>query len=90
VCLRSPLARRFFVTVSAVVGFLLTLGTSHAPSAMRLDLAATLLVGGLLSAPIAPLLVSRLEPRRLGLLIGAFICFTNGKVLWATLAPRLA
>lgn len=80
----------FFVTVAAVVGFLCTLGTSHAASAMRLDLASTLLAGGLLSAPIAPLLVSRLEPRRLGLLIGAFICFTNGKVLWAALAPRLA
>lgn len=71
----------FFVTVAAVVGFLLVLGPSHAAAgAMRLDLALMLLVGGLLAAPIAPHLVRRIEPRNLGRTVGAFICLTNLRV----------
>ena len=37
--------------------------------------------GGLLAAPLAPHLVQRIEPRRLGMLVGAFICLTNVRVL---------
>ena len=72
----------FFVTLAAVLGFLLVLGPTHAASgAMRLDLALMLLVGGLLAAPIAPHLVQGVEPRRLGICVGAFICLTNVRVL---------
>ena len=70
----------FFVTVSAVLGFLVVLGPSHAIAA-RIDLAVALLAGGLLAAPLAPHLVQRIEPRRLGMLVGAFICLTNVRVL---------
>jgi hypothetical protein len=47
----------------------------------RVDLVFALLVGGMLAAPIAPLLVSSLEPETLGVSIGGFICLTNARVL---------
>jgi len=80
----------FFVTVAAVLGFLVVLGPSHAAAgAMRVDLALALLVGGLAAAPVAPHLVRRVEPRRLGMLVGAFICATNVKVLSPVMARVL-
>lgn len=72
----------FFVTVAAVLGFVITLGPSHAlGGGMRADLALMLLIGGLLAAPIAPHLVHRMAPRTLGMVVGAFICLTNMRVL---------
>jgi uncharacterized membrane protein YfcA len=71
----------FFVTVAAVVGFAL-LGPAHAGGdTFRYDLALTLLGGGLLAAPVAPLLVRRVPARRLGMIVGGFICATNVRVV---------
>lgn len=69
----------FFVTVAAVLGLIVTLGPGHAftADAMRVDLAITLLLGGLAAAPIAPLLVRNIHPRKLGMLVGAFIVTNN-------------
>ena len=77
----------FFVTASAVAGFVSMLGLEHALSGAHWD-AALLMLGGLLAAPIAPLLVKYTEPRRLGMLVGAFICLTNLRAV--PLAARLA
>ncbi len=72
-----------------MLGFVVTLGPSHAFSAsMRLDLALMLLIGGLCAAPIAPHLVKGVEPRRMGIIVGAFICLTNVRVL-ANAAAKL-
>ena len=65
-------ASEFFVTVAAVLGFF---GSSvgladgaepDAPPALRLELVAMLILGGVVAAPVAPLLVVRIAPRVLG------------------------
>lgn len=78
----------FFVTVAAVIGFALgspttttTTTTAASHAGVRLDLTFTLLIGGLLAAPLAPRLVTKLRPQLLGVVIGGFICLTNGRVL---------
>lgn len=48
---------------------------------MRLDLVATLLIGGLLAAPVAPAIVQWLPERVLGKVVGGFICLTNARGL---------
>jgi len=68
-------ASEFLVTVSAVAGFCISLGAAH--DGVQLGLVATLLLGGVLAAPIAPLFVTRLHPRLLGVVCGGFICVTN-------------
>ena len=64
-------AAEFLVTVAAVAGFLNTLGTDH--SGLRLDLVVALLLGGLVAAPLAPMLVKRLPPATLGVSIGGCV-----------------
>ena len=72
----------FFVTVAAVAGFCLTSSSGGLGlGAVRLDLMLTLLLGGLLAAPIAPLLVTKLDSQVLGVIVGGFICLTNARVL---------
>ena len=68
-------------TVAAVAGFVGQLGTNIETIGARVDLVFALLVGGMLAAPVAPLLVSSLEPETLGVSIGGFICLTNARVL---------
>jgi len=85
-------AAEFAVTVAAVGGFvasrlllpLLGLAAAdddgHAAGGagmMRVDIVLALLVGGLLAAPVAPHLVTTLEPRLLGVVVGGFVCATN-------------
>ena len=48
---------------------------------MRLDLVATLPIGGLLAAPVAPAIVQWLPERVLGKVVGGFICLTNARGL---------
>jgi len=74
-------ASEFFVTVAAVLGFLLSLGPHVGSDGVRPDLVLALLAGGLCAAPIAPLLVKRLRPCVLGSVVGGFICMTNLRVL---------
>jgi len=71
----------FFVTVAAVGGFLALSSHGDQTEAMRLDLMLTLLVGGLMAAPLAPLLVTKLAPDVLGAVVGGFICVTNARAL---------
>lgn len=52
-------------------------GGSGPGALMRVDIVLALLLGGLLAAPIAPHLVSTLEPRLLGVVVGGFVCATN-------------
>ena len=78
-------ASEFFVTVAAVLGFLMTLGTQSSgaskESTVRGDLVLTLLLGGVAAAPMAPLLVNYLDARLLGVFVGGFVCFTNVRTL---------
>lgn len=81
-------ASEFAVTVAAVGGFVASrmllplLGLADddhagAGAMMRVDIVLALLLGGMLAAPVAPHLVSTLEPRLLGVVVGGFICATN-------------
>ena len=84
-------ASEFFVTVSAVVGFCAFPASSSSGSGasgggnvartVRLDLMGVLLLGGLIAAPIAPKLISKVRPQLLGVTVGGFICFTNTRAL---------
>lgn len=65
------------VTVSASVAFVLGLGASG----IHLGYVGVLLVGGLLAAPVAAWLVSRLPARILGGAVGAMIVLTNAPTL---------
>jgi len=73
-------AAEFLVTVAACLGFAVSLD-GHAEQALRLDLVVTLLLGGVVAAPVAPLFISRLHPNLLGVIVGGFICLTNARGL---------
>lgn len=77
----SVSAAEFLVTVAAVLGFVHHLGVNLTAPGMRVDLVGALLVGGLLAAPVAPLLIRRLQADTLGVTIGSFICLTNARTL---------
>ena len=63
----------FLVSVAASVGFLFTLGTAG----INLWIVGALLVGGVIAAPVAAWLVSRLPARILGVAVGGFIVLVN-------------
>jgi uncharacterized protein len=67
----------FVVTVGASLGFLLALGRQG----IDWSAAAALLVGGLVAAPLAALLVRHLPPRVLGVCAGGLIVLTNLRTL---------
>lgn len=67
----------FLVSLSASLGFLLALGSAG----IDLGIVAALLVGGLVAAPIAAWLVSRLPARVLGTAVGGIILLTNLRTL---------
>jgi uncharacterized membrane protein YfcA len=67
----------FLVTVSASVAFVLGLGASG----IHLGYVGVLLAGGLLAAPVAAWLVSRLPARALGVAVGSIIVLTNAPTL---------
>lgn len=72
----------FLVTVSASVAFVLGLGASG----IDLRYVMVLLLGGLLAAPVAAWLVSRLPARPLGAAVGLIIVLTNAPTLLRTVA----
>lgn len=72
----------FLVTVSASVAFVLGLGASG----INLGYVGVLLAGGLLAAPFAAWLVSRLPARTLGAAVGAIILLTNVPTLLRAVA----
>jgi uncharacterized membrane protein YfcA len=65
----------FIVAIAASLGFLMALGGES----IAWDAMAALLIGGLVAAPIAAWLVSRLDHRVLGGLVGGMILFYNAE-----------
>lgn len=70
-------AAEFIVSVAASVGFLFGLGGKHLP----FSIVGALLVGGVLAAPLAAWLVSRLATRWLGVGVGLVLILTNARTL---------
>lgn len=68
----------FMVSVAASLGFLFGLGTAG----IDLGIVAALLIGGLIAAPIAAWLVSRLPSRIMGTAVGGVIVLTNLRTLF--------
>lgn len=73
----SVSAAEFIVSVAASIGFLYGLGSSNIP----LGIVAALLIGGVLAAPLAAWLVSRLATRWLGVGVGLVLILTNARTL---------
>ncbi len=73
----SVSAAEFIVSVAASIGFLYGLGGSNIP----LGIVAALLIGGVLAAPLAAWLVSRLATRWLGVGVGLVLILTNARTL---------
>src|SRR5918992_6122797 len=67
----------FVVAVCASLGFLLALGSQP----IRWSTVVAILVGGLVAAPLAALLVRRLHPRTLGAAVGGMILLTNARTI---------
>jgi len=76
----------FFVTCACCLGFALCHlfgAISHTTAGDRIpvDLVMVLLGGGMLAAPVAPMLVKAMQPEKLGAVVGGFVCLTNARVL---------
>lgn len=71
----------FLVSLFASVGFLVALGTTQ----LDLAIVGVLLLGGLIAAPIAAWLVSRLPARVLGTAVGGLIVVTNLRTILGAL-----
>ena len=63
----------FLVSLAASIGFLTALGTSG----IQFSIVGVLLLGGVIAAPVAAWLVSRLPARVLGTAVGGLIVLTN-------------
>ncbi|MEV6285067.1 sulfite exporter TauE/SafE family protein [Kribbella sp. NPDC051770] len=70
-------AAEFIVSVAASLGFLFGLGGENIPY----GIVAALLVGGVIAAPFAAWLVSRLATRWLGVGVGLVLILTNARTL---------
>jgi uncharacterized membrane protein YfcA len=83
-------AAEFLVSVAASIGFLFGLGRDNLPY----GIVAALLIGGVIAAPIAAWLVSRLATRWLGVAVGLVLILTNARTLLngldVTTGPRYA
>lgn len=77
----------FLVSVAASVGFVVSLGAAG----INLWIVFALLAGGVIAAPVAAWLVSRLPARILGVAVGGFIVLVNLRALFAAggIEPRL-
>jgi uncharacterized protein len=67
----------FLVAVAASLGFIVGIGSQD----VNYGWVATLLIGGLIAAPIAAWLVRHIPPRVLGSLVGGMIIITNSRSL---------
>ena len=74
----------FVVAVGGSLGFLLALGSMG----IRWDIAAALLVGGAIAAPLAAWLVKHIPPRVLGVAAGGLIILTNAKTILEALGAN--
>ncbi|GAB2660459.1 sulfite exporter TauE/SafE family protein [Kribbella swartbergensis] len=73
----SVSAAEFLVSIAASIGFLIGLGRQNLP----FGIVAALLAGGVLAAPLAAWLVSRLATRWLGVGVGLVLILTNARTL---------
>lgn len=78
----SVSAAEFVVSVAASIGFLFGLGKGNLP----IGIVVALLTGGVLAAPLAAWLVSRLATRWLGVGVGLVLILTNARTLLNGLA----
>ena len=77
----------FVVALSASLGVFVGLGTSG----IDLGIVIALLIGGIIAAPLAALLVRFLNARILGVVVGVFICLLNARLILGALdAPAAA
>lgn len=67
----------FVVALAASLGFLVGLGTAG----IDLGIVLALLVGGVIAAPLAAMLVRYLNARILGVVVGVFICLLNARLI---------
>jgi len=67
----------FLVSLAASIGFLTALGTAG----IQFSIVGVLLLGGVIAAPVAAWLVSRLPARVLGTAVGGLIVLTNLRTL---------
>ncbi|MFD5868571.1 sulfite exporter TauE/SafE family protein [Corynebacterium sp. NPDC060344] len=79
-------AAEFLVTCAAVLGFLPLLRQEFAEHTLPI---LGLLVGGVIAAPIAAILVGRINPRTLGIVIGGVLVLLNLRTLFGTVVPLL-
>ncbi|MES1039927.1 sulfite exporter TauE/SafE family protein [Peribacillus simplex] len=70
----------FAIAVSATVGFLIALGWQE----VNWFWVTSLMVGGIIAAPIAAWIVTKLPSYLLGVLVGGFIILTNARTLLVT------
>ncbi|GAA1510967.1 sulfite exporter TauE/SafE family protein [Kribbella lupini] len=70
-------AAEFIVSVAASLGFLFGLGSENIPY----GIVAALLIGGVIAAPLAAWLVSRLATQWLGVGVGLVLILTNARTL---------
>jgi uncharacterized protein len=71
----------FLVALSASLGFLLALGSQG----ISFRIVGALLAGGLVAAPIAAWLVSKVTARLLGAAVGGLIVLTNARTMFSVL-----
>lgn len=71
----------FFVTVAAVITFLVRIG----PENFEWGIVAALLIGGAIAAPVAAWVCHRLPERVLGIMIGATLMLLNARTLLLSL-----
>lgn len=69
----------FLVSTAASIGFLLALGTAG----IDFWIVGALLLGGLIAAPVAAWLVSRIPAQVMGVAVGGLIVITNVRTLFA-------
>lgn len=73
-------ASEFLVSTAASIGFITALGTAG----IDFLIVAALLVGGVIAAPIAAWLVSRIPAQVMGVAVGGLIIITNVRTLFAS------
>ncbi len=70
----------FAIAVSASIGFFISLGWNQ----VNWLWVTALIIGGVIAAPIAAWLVQKVHPQLMGVFVGGFIIFVNGRTLLTT------
>jgi uncharacterized membrane protein YfcA len=66
----------FFITMTAAITFIITIGLSH------LNIIAGLLLGGVLAAPLGALLTKKISPKIIMIIVGALIILLQLRTLY--------